>query len=63
MNDKWEYFFYSVRNSELQNISEDSTVLLAIPKLGDEGWELVDMAVYTHHTVFAFKRKKIEEVS
>ena len=56
---KWEYFFYSIKNNELNNPQnlENSPLKVMVLK-GEEGWELVSMAVYPMTTLFAFKRRK-----
>jgi len=56
---KWEYFFYSVKNIELnQQINPETSPLLIVPQLGEEGWELITMCVYQNNTLLVFKRPK-----
>jgi len=57
---KWEYFFYTVRNLEFLNPTSNSP-LSHIPQFGDEGLELVSVVAYDNTTMFAFKRPKEEE--
>ena len=58
---KWEYFFYSIKNSEFNHPKTlESSALRAIPAIGDQGWELVSVAVYQFNTIMIFKRPKEE---